>query len=183
MGKKLEGVDAPLRAGAEDRREDRLGAGAEPRAVAAPHFAVDHRRANGLLAQVIGGVHARVTQVGEDLFEVLVKEVRQATIAVVGQSSPDQPAKFCAKPACGDPQPVRRQFALLVAVARGQAPLQKLLDRPRKPHRTTPKRIFSTFKRGVIRLRPLVGLACSMTTMNRGNALRYSASTARDSVR
>jgi len=55
VAQEREGVDGLVLARFQDRRDYRLGFGAGGRAVAAPDFAIDDGRLEGLLGAMVGG--------------------------------------------------------------------------------------------------------------------------------
>ena len=62
LDQEVQNVDSALKAGADDRSEDCLSAGADPSAVAAPDFAVDYGGSDGLFPLV-----AQVAQSGKKM--------------------------------------------------------------------------------------------------------------------
>ena len=132
MCEEVDRIDVALKAGADDRGEDRLRPGADPSAVASPDFTVDHGRPDGLFALIVGRIHSRMTQIGEDLVQVSVKKVGETTIGRMREASSDQPIQLRCQLARGHQQAVAGNLASFVTIPRGQSLLEKLLHRTRE---------------------------------------------------
>src|SRR5208283_5073312 len=124
LHQEVKDVDPALKAGADDRSEDCLGASASPSAVAAPDFAVDYGGSDGLFSLVVRGVHARMPEVSEDFFQVAGHEFCQATITLVREMSMHQAIELRSEPPGSSPKTMRGNRVLLVTVTEGQALLQ-----------------------------------------------------------
>src|SRR5579859_4769687 len=83
-GEVVDGVDALLGGGAQDAHDRRLGGRAAPGPVAAPHFAVDDRGADGLFGPPVGGLDIRPGQEGDDGFALVVEMLDEFAVLVVG---------------------------------------------------------------------------------------------------
>src|SRR5271157_6135918 len=94
LDQEVQNADAALETGTDDRSEDRLGASADPSAVAAPHFTVDYSGPDGLFSLIVCGIHARVPEVSQDIFQVSRHKLCQATIAPMCEPSPHQPIEL-----------------------------------------------------------------------------------------
>lgn len=95
MAEKLYAVSSSLPAGAQHRAQDFLSMSSSPGPIAAPDFAVDDRRADGLLCEIVGGLDPGMLQEGEKLIPMPRKMLGEALVGLVRS----RPAEDAIQPA------------------------------------------------------------------------------------
>src|SRR5437867_3937321 len=115
---KGEDVAMLLGAGTEHGHEDGLGLGAGWRATAAPHLAVDHSRADGLLGPPVGGVESGMMQKGEQLIAVPGQMLGQSFVGRIRARPSQQPITSALQTTTGDGYAASADLARLTPIAK-----------------------------------------------------------------
>ena len=87
VAQEVEWFDGALMTGTNHRHENALRYGARPRAIAAPDLAIHHRRPDGPLGPMVGGLNRRIDQEPEPVHGVLEKVLGQAAIRFVREAA------------------------------------------------------------------------------------------------
>lgn len=134
MAQEVDGVLAALPAGAPNRHQDGLGAGARPSAIAAPDFAQDDAEANRQFATPVGGVQAGELEERQEIVLVVPQVLGEGFIGGVRLGRIDGVEQFAVESATTDRQAMITQLPVGMPIAKIQGVMQQFADATRKTH-------------------------------------------------